>query len=216
MCLDSSTAAGWERAYAENADSQLWSKEPVPVLDEVIARAKGCCLDLGCGDGRNLLALQHGGFDVAGIDVSATALKRADSLLRAHGRSAPLVLGDIRSLPFADGLFDVVTAFDVLGQVSDTGAVLAEVRRVLRVGGLFAATFFDPSDETYGEGAQIADNTFLYKETLFRYFSLREVKEIFGDWSVEITQVAWTDPPHGSFRPCEHVHVNHLVFGRSE
>src|SRR3974377_2081148 len=48
------------------------------------------------------------------------------------------VVGDIQSLPFADGSFDVVTANMVLEHVEDPSALLAEVGRVLRPKGMFA------------------------------------------------------------------------------
>ncbi|HEU0250428.1 MAG TPA: class I SAM-dependent methyltransferase [Solirubrobacteraceae bacterium] len=205
---------GWDRAYVENAEAPLWSQEPMPILEDVLDRARGCCLDLGCGDGRNLVALQQGGLDVVGLDISMTALRRADRLLRARGRAAPLILGDILSLPFADHTIDTVTALDVLGQVSDLAPVLAEVRRVLKEDGLLAANLFDLSDSTFGEGSPVSGNTFLYKDTLFRYFSRREVHDLFAGWQTEVTRASWTDPPHGDFRPRKHMHVNHIVFAR--
>lgn len=70
------------------------------------------------------------------------------------GRSAHVVASDLdprglRSggvcaalpdLPFADGSFDVVTAFDVIEHCADEDAALREIRRVLRPGGLFLMT----------------------------------------------------------------------------
>jgi SAM-dependent methyltransferase len=215
MLSDPTITRGWDSAYLDNPEAQLWSEEPIPIVDDILARGRGCCLDLGCGDGRHLLALQRGGLDVVGLDISATALQRADRLLRLHGCPAPLLLGDILALPFAAGTLDVVCALDVLGQVPDPRPVLSEAHRVLRPDGLLVVNLFALTDDTFGEGLQIAPNTFLFKETLFRYFSRSDVESLFAEgWESEIVTASWTDPPHGSFRPVGHTHTSHVVFAR--
>jgi SAM-dependent methyltransferase len=55
-------------------------------------------------------------------------------------RGVPCVLGWGSRLPFADGTFGTVTAFDVIEHIEDDLAALGEVFRVLRPGGLFVAT----------------------------------------------------------------------------
>jgi ubiquinone/menaquinone biosynthesis C-methylase UbiE len=57
---------------------------------------------------------------------------------RAESRPIELVLGDGMRLPFRDGSFDAVAAALVLCTVPDLAGVLAEVRRVLRPGGMLA------------------------------------------------------------------------------
>lgn len=215
MLGDSTITRGWDKAYLENGSAQLWSEKPMPIVEDIFVRGRGCCLDIGCGDGRHLLALQRGGLNVVGLDISPTALQRADRLMRDQGRAVPLVLGDMLALPFADATLDVVSALDVLGQVADPDPAISEARRVLRPGGLLVVNLFDTSDGTFGEGAQIAPSVFLYKETLFRYFSRSEAEGLFAiGWKVDIKQATWIDPPHGSFRPKAHTHVNHVVFAR--
>jgi SAM-dependent methyltransferase len=205
---------GWQSAYEGTDAVQLWSEQPVPFLGDVVARLElpALCADLGCGDGRHLIALQAAGIDVIGVDISATALARANRLLRMRGRPAPLLLGDFRSLPFPSESLDAVTALDCLGQVNDPEMVLGEARRVLRPGGLFATNLFSLDDETYGEGREVAPNRFLYKETLFRYYDRAAVDALFSDgWETDVSTLRWHDPPHGDFRPYHHTHVSHVA-----
>ncbi|HWE35883.1 MAG TPA: class I SAM-dependent methyltransferase [Isosphaeraceae bacterium] len=92
----------------------------------------GRVLDLGCGKGRFAQRLQGEGFDVVGLDLSAAMLAAAGDL--------PRVRGSARRLPFASGSFDGVIAIEMFEHLhpDSIGAVLAEVRRVLRPGGIVA------------------------------------------------------------------------------
>jgi 2-polyprenyl-6-hydroxyphenyl methylase/3-demethylubiquinone-9 3-methyltransferase len=102
-------------------------------------------LDLGCGAGfiANDLARRDAGFDVLGVDCAREALDVAavhDTTGRVRWLDA-----DARALPLASGAFDVVCAMDFLEHVEPTSAVIAEVSRVLRPGGLFFFHTFDRS-----------------------------------------------------------------------
>lgn len=95
-------------------------------------------LDVGCGTGANLLMLSEYG-DAEGVDVSEDAL----AFCRERGLDK-VRLGAAEKLPYEDGTFDLVTAFDVVEHIDDDLAGLREMRRVLRPGGrvlLFVPTF---------------------------------------------------------------------------
>ena len=95
-------------------------------------------LDVGCGTGANLLMLSNYG-EAEGVDVSEDALE----FCRARGLDK-VKLGAAEELPYEDGTFDLVTAFDVVEHMDDDLAGLTEMRRVLRPGGrvlLFVPTF---------------------------------------------------------------------------
>lgn len=209
---------GWRDAYTSNASPDLWGQEPMPIVPLVVERAAELgletAIDLGCGDGRNLLALQRGGLAVAGLDIAPEALARTDARLRRGGSPAHLVVGDVTALPFASASVDLVTALDVAGQIPEPTALLAEAARVLRPGGLFVANFFDLSDSTYGEGEPIGEHAFEYFDTLFRYYERSAVEALFEGWDAEFQTVRWVDQPHGVFRPTAHEHVNHVVFAQ--
>ena len=88
-------------------------------------------LDAGCGTGRNAVELDKVGRTV-GVDVSAHALA-----LSARRGLTRLACASVTALPFADGTFDLVTAFDVLchGAVADDRGAVREFGRILRPGG---------------------------------------------------------------------------------
>jgi SAM-dependent methyltransferase len=88
-------------------------------------------LEIGCSTGY-LTGRFAGRVDrVVGLDINLPALRAA----RRRSPPVPVVCSDVERLPFADGAFDAVVMLEVLEHTRCDAAALAEVRRVLRVGG---------------------------------------------------------------------------------
>jgi demethylmenaquinone methyltransferase / 2-methoxy-6-polyprenyl-1,4-benzoquinol methylase len=88
-------------------------------------------LDACCGTGDLAVADKRAGGEVTGLDFSPRMLERAQ-------RKAPAiewVEGDLLALPFDDGSFEAATVGFGVRNVADLEAALAELRRVLVVGG---------------------------------------------------------------------------------
>ena len=100
------------------------------VYDNV--RAGSEVLELGCGAGM-LALLKRKGVTLTGVDLSDECTLAA----RRNGYDATFST-NLSSLPFADASFDYVVSLDVLGHIEaeEKNAVLAEVKRVLRPGGV--------------------------------------------------------------------------------
>jgi ubiquinone/menaquinone biosynthesis C-methylase UbiE len=98
-------------------------------------------LDVGCGPGTITADLARRVFpgEVIGIDLSDDVVAAAtrDHPASAEARVA-FTVGDVYSLDFDDGSFDVVFAHQVLQHLSEPVTALCEIRRVLRPGGLVA------------------------------------------------------------------------------
>lgn len=210
------TAAGWEKGYQNHAGVPLWGEEPICILPEAIEalETKGIrsTVDLGCGDGRNLLQLSESGFNCCGVDISATALQRASTLLRSRGRSAFLIQSDLEKLPFTTGSVESLVCLDVFGQLPDPDAAAAEFARVLEPGGFLFLNLYTPGDSTFADGERVSERASLYKETLFQYYNRADVIRLFGGWRVEnLRLLRWSDPPHGDFRPRPHEHESWVL-----
>jgi ubiquinone/menaquinone biosynthesis C-methylase UbiE len=98
-------------------------------------------LDVGCGPGNITaeLASRVGSGEVIGIDVAAEVIAVAKSEFESSEReNLSFSVGDVYELGFSEGRFDVVYAHQVLQHLSDPVAALAEMRRVLKPGGLLA------------------------------------------------------------------------------
>ena len=97
-------------------------------------------LDLGSGSGAVTADLADlaapAGARVAAVDVDAAMARRT----RAAEPRAAVLRGDGRRLPFADGTFDAAACNLVLLWTPEPAAVVAEMARVVRPGGVVLAT----------------------------------------------------------------------------
>ena len=97
-------------------------------------------LDLGCGAGRHAYEAMRLGGQVVAFDVDAAAVKDTATMMAECPGDGAAVNGDAMRLPFPDGAFDRVIAAEVLEHIPADTVVLAELRRVLRPGGVLAVS----------------------------------------------------------------------------
>lgn len=97
-------------------------------------------LDLGCGMGGLSTALALEGADVRSVDFN----RHYCHITRLRGMRYGLELAPINAageaLPFPDAHFDIVMCVDVLEHVRDPEALLSEISRCLKPGGLCQIT----------------------------------------------------------------------------
>ena len=117
---------------------ELWAGLAAPAR-EAVAAATGIgagtrVLDVGCGSGEFCALAAARGAEASGIDAAEGMIE----LARGRLPGADLRVGAIESLPWADGSFDVVTAFNSLQFAADFVTALREAARVARAGGQVA------------------------------------------------------------------------------
>jgi SAM-dependent methyltransferase len=137
-------------------------------------------LDIGCGDG-HFASIAYRAAITVGLDVRPAELAEA----AARPGVYRAVLGaDATRLPFANGSFATVLSNCALEHIADLDQTLAEIGRVLRIGGTFAATL--PSEH-------FADD--LLGPTLLRRLRLRRAAEAYGRWFNRISVHHHVYPP---------------------
>ncbi|OBG18680.1 class I SAM-dependent methyltransferase [Mycobacterium sp. 852002-51057_SCH5723018] len=117
-------------------------------FDRLGVRPSVKVIDVGCGAGRHAFEAYRRGADVIAFDRDASELRSVEAILRAMkeageapaAASAKAVLGDALSLPYADETFDCVIASEILEHVLQDEAAIAELVRVLKVGGTLAVS----------------------------------------------------------------------------
>ncbi len=124
----------WERLPAERTPPD-WELRREFLISELNDGEH--VLDLGCGAGEFTAEVARAGGQVIGAEVAQAAIDRARE---RHPELDFRLIGFDGPLPFADNVFDVVWASEVIEHVADTARWLSEVRRVLKPRGRLLIT----------------------------------------------------------------------------
>ncbi|WP_250008989.1 class I SAM-dependent methyltransferase [Actinoplanes sp. M2I2] len=107
-------------------------------LGELLGAGSGRCLEVGCGTGVHAAQLRDLGWSPVGVDLSAGMLSYAKERL-------PIARADATRLPVRDEAMPAVVAMLVHTDMPDYPAVLREIGRVLRPGGIFVHVGVHPA-----------------------------------------------------------------------
>ena len=146
----------WFDHVASLGNDYLWRPRALWDLDRFRAPGRFArALDLGCGTGElaRLVARHYPDLKVVAADFTAAMLLRASEASRGRRERVRLDFGRATALrlPFADGVFDLVTNAFVLRNLADLSVALSEMRRVLRPGGvLLMLEITEPTTPTFG------------------------------------------------------------------
>ena len=146
MTANAPKAAPFIARGAQNYDNYMgrWSKRLAPLFLDFAGAAPGeRVADIGCGTG-NLSFVLAARTDIASIEaldydaqfVEAARTRNTDPRIRFRQ-------GDACALPFATDQFDRALSLLVLHFVADADRATAELKRVVRPGGVAAATVWD-------------------------------------------------------------------------
>jgi SAM-dependent methyltransferase len=121
---------------AYNSDTIIsWMSEAVFAQDarriSQLVLKDACILDVGCGNGRALLAMRRRGFRrLAGLEIDPAAAQRAKQ------SGLDVRCGELMDTDFADGSFDLIRMGHVIEHVLDPMATLHRAYRLLKPGGM--------------------------------------------------------------------------------
>jgi ubiquinone/menaquinone biosynthesis C-methylase UbiE len=105
------------------------------------------CLEIGCGRGAgaSLLLQQFLPRRLFALDLDETMIRQGQAYLaRRRMDRIHLLVGDATRLPFPSGSMQAIFGFGVLHHLPDWQAGLAEITRVLAVGGVYFLEEFYP------------------------------------------------------------------------
>jgi ubiquinone/menaquinone biosynthesis C-methylase UbiE len=139
-----------ELMVRQHAEETIWtvSLADIQPTDHVLE------IGFGAGKAIELLAEKTTRGSVAGIDLSPTMVKRAKRRNARAVRAGRVTLqqGDAAQLPFEDQQFDKVVTIHTIYFWSNPEAILIEILRVLKPGGMCFITFTTGKAEEPGLG----------------------------------------------------------------
>ena len=133
----------WRKDFLEWQKYRIWQenhqKKIINFLEKFIPDLKNKkILDLGCGMGGFLVAMQQKGYNIQGIDPNPDYCEITRLRAERYNLEANIINGYGEKMPFAENSFDFIYCNDVLEHCEDPLEVLKESRRVLK-----------PSDQMY-------------------------------------------------------------------
>jgi SAM-dependent methyltransferase len=119
------------------ADISLCAQQTLePAFIRYLPR-EGKILEAGAGRGRWVVYLRRRGYDVVGMDLARAEIAAA----KAFDPDVPIEYGNVLQTGYPDRSFEAVISLGVIEHFEEgPQAALAEVRRILRPGGLFLVT----------------------------------------------------------------------------
>jgi SAM-dependent methyltransferase len=155
-------------------------------------------IDLGCGDGRDVIELLRRGWEVVAVDAEPKALERLrERPLPAGARLTP-VIARFEDVPLPIGVRLVNSSFAMpLCEPADFRVLWERIREALPAGGRFTGQWYGPRDTWFGRPGM----TFVSRD---------EALALLGGFETELFEEEEDDgvTPRGNSK---HWHIFHIV-----
>jgi ubiquinone/menaquinone biosynthesis C-methylase UbiE len=184
--------AGWKGTVNELLQDSRFPPPPAHVLE------------LGSGNGMVSSLFAEQGYRIQGIELSQEAVEWAQDRFASAGLAGSFRQGDVCSMPsFEDGTFDAVIDGNCLHCVigNDRARCLAEVRRVLRAGGIFVVSTMCGEPKSEEARAQFNPQAHLLMTDSIPYRTLKPIRALkdelaqagFQELSSRVSTNPWWD-----------------------
>lgn len=148
---------------------------------------------LDCGAGGNcppLALFLECGYKTYGIEISNLQIERAKTFSKEHNVELNISKGDIRKLTFEDESISYIYSYNTIFHMKkeDIAKAVAEIKRVLKPGGICFINFLSVNDCDYGQGEQVGEGEFLQsegdEEVIHTYYDIEEAETHFKDMKI--------------------------------
>ena len=176
-------AENWVRWARTPGFDAYWVYSP-SFFEEIVPSPGRQTLEIGCGEGRVARDLKARGHHMVAIDSSPTLLRYA----KGADPDSRYELANASALPFADGSFDLVVAYNSLMDVGDMPAAVREASRVLEPGGQFCICVTHPLNDAGAFESDDPDAAFVIRDS---YFGRRPFDGHFERDGLQMTFHGW-------------------------
>ena len=171
----------WESRFSR--DGYLFGTAPNAFLKAQAHRLRPGLdvLSVADGDGRNGVWLAEQGLNVHSVDISPTALEKAEALAKARGVAIRTECADLSTWAWPAEAYDVIVViFIQFAPPAKRRLIFKGMKRALKPGGLLLMEGYGPKQLEYGTGGpKLLD--WLYTRAL--------LEDAFGDFSsIEIDE----------------------------
>lgn len=182
----------WEEAFKNKPI--MWGEQPTTSAIETCEHFKSLgfrkILIPGFGYGRNARPFLDSGFEVAGIEISKTAIQLAYQQL---GGEIKVFHGSVGDMPFDQDIYDGIFCHALIHLLrsDERKRLLTNCNAQIKSGGLMVFTTITKHASTYGVGEKLGKDLFKTKDGVELFFYDEEsIKEEFGRFGlVEATIV---------------------------
>jgi SAM-dependent methyltransferase len=131
------------RDWFERVEEYRYSVEPfIHGLAQFTRHHGKKVLEVGVGAGTDHLQWARAGAECHGVDLTDAAIEVTRERLATYGFHSNLQRVDAEVLPFDDESFDVVYSWGVIHHSEQPAAIIAEIHRILKPGGLFLGMMY--------------------------------------------------------------------------
>lgn len=99
-------------------------------------------LEIGIGQGTDLMQFARAGAHCHGVDITDNHIQLSKSNFELNGIPVDIRKADATKLPYGDATIDCVYSFGVIHHIPEAEQVLAEIRRVLKPGGVLLIALY--------------------------------------------------------------------------
>ena len=194
-----------------SAASNFFAERIRIILDLIHEDKKGKVLDAGCGPGMMIRHLIDGNRKIVGLDLSPAMIRQC---LQTPDLSAGVefLCGSVESLPFMDGIFDVVLAMGVLEYVTEAAEAARELARVTEKDGIVIMTMLNKIS-LYRLWQKAYERLFHSEGTPLSLYSARSFCRLVESTDLDVLKVVYYDfnlfpPPFDRKMPGRAVKIN--------
>jgi len=169
--------------------ANAWNKyvvKKIPIVEDFLKGKNGKVVDLGCGDGRNMIANDN--IEYWGVDFSSASLEHVLKRVKKEGLNVKTFRSGMDKLPkeFEDEMFDsglLIASLHCLESEKEREKSLKEFYRILKKGGEGLISVWDSSDKRFDGVGNHGDVYMSWRDkgvSYMRYYYLYSKEELLG------------------------------------